>query len=93
MRTYELALVVDPRLSDDDMTASPTQEYKQLITSRGGEILREENWGRRKLAYPINKVTEGKYDLPLPAAEPGERRLCCRRSSTACARTTRSCAS
>lgn len=60
MRTYELALVADPRLSDDDMVAL-TNEYKQLITNRGGEIVREESWGRRKLAYPIRKLSEGRY--------------------------------
>lgn len=73
MRTYELALVADPRLSDDDVTALST-EYKQLITSRGGEILREESWGRRKLAYPIHKLTEGRYlflFLQIEAAKSG----------------------
>lgn len=73
MRTYELALVADPRLSDDDMTALST-EYKQLITSRGGEVVREESWGRRKLAYPIRKLSEGRYlflFLQIEAAKAG----------------------
>ncbi len=74
MRTYELALVADPRISDDDMTALTT-ETKQLITSRGGEILREESWGRRKLAYPINKVTEGRYHFIFLQMEPGKTAL------------------
>lgn len=74
MRTYELALVADPRLSDDDMTAL-TQETKQLITSRGGEILREESWGRRKLAYPIRKVTEGRYHFLYLQMEPAKAAL------------------
>jgi small subunit ribosomal protein S6 len=60
MRTYELAIVADPRLSDEEMVAL-TEEYKQLITTRGGEVVREESWGKRKLAYPIEKVTEGRY--------------------------------
>lgn len=71
MRTYELALVADPRLSDDDVTALST-EYKQLITSRGGEILREESWGRRKLAYPIHKLTEGRYLFLFLQIEPAK---------------------
>jgi small subunit ribosomal protein S6 len=74
LRTYELALVADPRLSDDDMTAL-TSETKQLITSRGGEILREESWGRRKLAYPINKVTEGRYHFLYLQLEPAKAAL------------------
>jgi small subunit ribosomal protein S6 len=66
-----LALVADPRLSDDDVTALST-EYKQLITSRGGEILREESWGRRKLAYPIHKLTEGRYLFLFLQIEPAK---------------------
>jgi len=60
MRTYELAIVADPRLSDEEFVEL-VDEYKQLITSRGGELVREESWGRRKLAYPIRKLTEGRY--------------------------------
>ncbi len=71
MRTYELALVADPRLSDDDVTALST-EFKQLITSRGGEVLREESWGRRKLAYPIHKLTEGRYLFLFLQIEPAK---------------------
>jgi small subunit ribosomal protein S6 len=74
LRTYELALVADPRLSDDDMAAL-TNETKQLITSRGGEIVREEGWGRRKLAYPINKVTEGRYHFLYLQLEPAKAAL------------------
>ena len=74
MRTYELALVADPRISDDDMTAL-ANETKQLITSRGGEIVREESWGRRKLAYPINKVTEGRYHFLYLQLEPAKAAL------------------
>jgi len=60
MRTYELVFVVDPRVSDEDVVTL-TQEYKQMISAGGSEIVTEENWGRRKLAYPINKLSEGKY--------------------------------
>lgn len=62
MRTYELVFVVDPRVSDEDVTTM-IQEYRQMITTGGSEITAEENWGRRKLAYPINKLNEGKYVL------------------------------
>lgn len=59
-RTYELVFVADPRVSDEDVVAM-TEDYKAMITSAGAEIVREESWGRRKLAYPIQKLTEGKY--------------------------------
>jgi small subunit ribosomal protein S6 len=62
MRTYELIFVVDPRVSDEEVVTM-IQEYRQMITAGGSEISVEENWGRRKLAYPINKLTEGKYVL------------------------------
>jgi small subunit ribosomal protein S6 len=62
MRTYELIFVVDPRVSDEDVTTM-IQEYRHMITTGGSEITGEENWGRRKLAYPIDKLTEGKYVL------------------------------
>ena len=60
MRTYELAIVADPRLSEEEFVAL-VDETKQLVSSRGGELVREESWGKRKLAYPIEKLTEGRY--------------------------------
>ena len=77
MRTYELVIVVDPRLSDDEVV-SLTDDYKKMITTGGAEISREENWGKRKLAYPVQKLNEGRYTLlcvktdgknPLPEVE------------------------
>lgn len=62
MRLYELVFVVDPRVSDEDVVTM-IQEYRQMITAGGSEIVKEENWGRRKLAYPIEKLNEGKYVL------------------------------
>jgi small subunit ribosomal protein S6 len=62
MRTYELVFVVDPRVSDEDVVAM-TQEYKQMIATGGSQVVKEESWGRRKLAYPIGKLNEGKYVL------------------------------
>lgn len=62
MERYELMFVVDPRVPDEDVAAM-TQEYKALITSGGSQITGEENWGKRKLLNPINKLDEGKYVL------------------------------
>jgi small subunit ribosomal protein S6 len=70
MRTYELTFVVDPRVSDEDVTTM-THDYRQMITASGAEITQEENWGRRKLAYPINKVTEGKYVVLFVSSQTG----------------------
>jgi small subunit ribosomal protein S6 len=62
MRTYELGIVADPRISDDEFVAL-VDETKQLIAQRGGELVGEESWGKRKLAYPIRKLTEGRYSF------------------------------
>lgn len=70
MRTYELMFVVDPRVSDEDVVTM-AQDYKNMITAGGSQITGEESWGRRKLAYPINKVNEGKYVLFYVSSENG----------------------
>ena len=55
-----MALVVDPRLTEEDAVALVDQ-YKLMLTESGAEITREESWGKRKLAYPIKKLTEAYY--------------------------------
>jgi small subunit ribosomal protein S6 len=74
MRTYELMFVVDPRVSDDDVVGL-TQDYWQMITAGGSEITKEESWGRRKLAYPIDKLNEGKYVLFYITSQDGKTSL------------------
>ncbi|HLX06976.1 MAG TPA: 30S ribosomal protein S6 [Thermoanaerobaculia bacterium] len=74
MRTYELVFLVDPRVADEDVVAM-TQEYKQMITAGGSQVVKEESWGRRKLAYPIAKLNEGKYVLLGVESEGGKTSL------------------
>ncbi len=74
MRTYELMFVVDPRVADEEVVTM-TQDYKNMITAGGSQITGEENWGRRKLAYTINKVNEGKYVLLYISSEAGKTAL------------------
>ncbi len=74
MRTYELMFVVDPRVADEEVVTM-MQDYKNMITAGGSQITGEENWGRRKLAYPINKVNEGKYVLLYISSEKGKTAL------------------
>lgn len=71
MRTYELMYIVDPRV-DDDEVASLTEDIKGLLTAQGGEVIREEQWGRRKLAYEIGNLKEGKYVLLYLGSPDGE---------------------
>jgi small subunit ribosomal protein S6 len=63
--------LLDPRVSDEEET-SIGNDVKNLLTAKGGEIVREEKWGRRKLAYEIDKLKEGKYTLLYLAGEPAE---------------------
>jgi small subunit ribosomal protein S6 len=74
MRTYELMFVVDPRVADEEVVTM-TQEYKNMITSGGSQITGEESWGRRKLAYPIDKLNEGKYVLLYISSDNGKTAL------------------
>jgi small subunit ribosomal protein S6 len=67
-RTYELTFVVDPRLSDEEVVAL-TGDYKQMAAASGGTVVKEESWGKRRLAYPVNKLTEGRYMLLYVTAE------------------------
>jgi len=61
-RRFEFVFIVDPRLTDEEVVGL-SDLYKEMITSGGGEIAREESWGKRKLAYPIADFNEGKYTL------------------------------
>jgi len=61
MRHYEIVLLVHPDQSEQ--VPSMTQRYKNFIESNGGKIHRFEDWGRRQLAYPINKIHKAHYVL------------------------------
>jgi len=74
MRTYELMFVVDPRVSDEEVVTM-THDYRQMILAGGSEITKEENWGRRKLAYSIEKLNEGKYVVFYVSSEGGKTSL------------------
>ena len=76
-RTYELVFIIEPRLTDEEVVGI-TDDYKEMITTGGGKIVKEESWGKRKLAYTIRKSNEGRYVLlgvetdgtdPLPEVE------------------------
>ena len=54
MRHYEIVFLVHPDQSDQ--VPAMIEKYKGIITSEGGAIHREEDWGRRMLTYPINKI-------------------------------------
>ena len=64
-RQYELMFIVDPDAADDEV-AKLTEGLKQIVTDQGGTITKEENLGRRQLAYEILHKKEGIFvDLEI----------------------------
>ena len=61
MRHYEIVFMVHPDQSDQ--VGGMTDRYTKLVTESGGTVHRMEDWGRRQLAYPINKIHKAHYVL------------------------------
>ena len=59
---YETVFILTPVLSEDQVKEA-VKDYEKLITDNGGEFVNQENWGMRKLAYPIQKKSTGFYNL------------------------------
>ena len=70
MNRYETVFIVTLVLSDDQV-AETVGKMKDFIKDNGGKLLHEENWGLRKLQYPIQKKSTGFYHL-LEFEAPGE---------------------
>lgn len=60
MNHYELGIVVKPTLSEGELNAL-VEKMKGLVTEQGGEMESVNLWGKRKLAYPVEKYNEGYY--------------------------------
>jgi small subunit ribosomal protein S6 len=60
MNNYETVFILTPVLSDAQMKEA-VEKFKTLLKDQGAEIVNEEDWGLRKLAYPIDKKTTGFY--------------------------------
>jgi small subunit ribosomal protein S6 len=78
-RMYETIYIVQPELADDELKGL-TAKVQDIVTSMKGDLKKLDDWGLRKLAYPIEKFTRGRYfylrydgDAPLIAEL--ERRL------------------
>ena len=59
-RFYETVIVIDPLIGDEAVKAI-VEKTKETITQNGGKLGKVEEWGKRKLAYAINKKTYGHY--------------------------------
>ncbi len=69
MNQYETVFILTPVLSDEQMKET-VAKFKKLLTDNGAEILNEEAWGLKKLAYAIEKKTSGFYCLFEYKGEP-----------------------
>lgn len=70
MGTYEIVAVVRPDL-DDEALGSAIERIRQRITEHGGTVTTTERWGKRRLAYSIQKYRDGFYALIVFTLEPG----------------------
>jgi len=70
MQQYEIVIVLTPLLSDETAKEA-NAKFSKILTDGGAEIVQEDNWGLKKLAYPIQKKTTGYYHLTEFRA-PGE---------------------
>ena len=69
MNHYETVFILTPVLSDAQMTEA-VEKFTKVLTDKGATIVNTENWGLRKLAYPIDKKSTGFYTLVEFDAEP-----------------------
>ena len=69
MNNYEVLFVIDPTLEDDKKDAA-VERVKEIISSENGTVGDVDVWGLRRLAYPIQKKSEGFYAVIQFQAEP-----------------------
>ena len=62
LKNYETVFIMTPVLSDEQMKEA-VSKFQKLLKDKGAEIIHEDQWGLRKLAYPIQKKTSGFYYL------------------------------
>ena len=62
MRRYETIFIASPTLTDEQADKL-VKQYEGIIAEQGGELLKTDKWGRKKLAYEVQKFSEGYYTL------------------------------
>lgn len=60
MRNYEFVYIISPEVEEEDLQGV-TERIGRMIADGGGEVVRLDSWGRRRLAYPIRRFREGHY--------------------------------
>ncbi len=62
MNNYEIVFIISPEIPDEEVS-KVIEKVSGLITGKGGTISEVNQWGRKKLAYPVKKYQEGNYVL------------------------------
>lgn len=71
LRDYELVVILRPDIADDVVSQS-LERLQQNVTSRGGDVTDVNHWGRRRLAYPIQRHMEGNYVVSQIKMDPAQ---------------------
>jgi small subunit ribosomal protein S6 len=69
MRQYETAFLLSPKLSEEE-TASFITQMAEVISQKKGKMIKEDRWGKRRMAYPIKRFEEAFYVIFLYEADP-----------------------
>ncbi|HAQ08783.1 MAG TPA: 30S ribosomal protein S6 [Bacillus bacterium] len=69
MRKYEIMYIIRPNIEDEAKKAL-TERFSGILTDNGAEVLEAKEWGKRRLAYEINDLRDGYYQLVKVNAEP-----------------------
>ncbi len=69
MRLYDVVVLVTPDLNDED-AAKVAAEYKKVLTDGGATVVKEEPWGKRRLAFPIQRKRDAHYHYWQVQSEP-----------------------
>ena len=71
LRDYEMVVILSPDIGDDVIGES-LERLSENITTRGGEVVDVNHWGRRRLAYPIRSHLEGNYVVSQVKLDPDQ---------------------
>lgn len=71
LNDYEMVVVLSPEIGDD-VVGESLERLSNTVTSRGGEVVDVNHWGRRRLAYPIKRHLEGNYVVSQIKLDPGQ---------------------
>jgi small subunit ribosomal protein S6 len=79
MRLYDIVVLVTPDLTDED-AAKVANEYRKILVGGGANVVKDESWGKRRLAFPILRKREAHYvywqvEAPPAAVAEAERRM------------------